>query len=170
LDHAHFLWRGGERARGGRGRGALGDADQEFGRADPRLDRAELDAFDLTRNRAELARRINLALDASAGILLDRSRESLEPLVLGIVDGGGAELHDGGLGVLRMCGQRRAKQHCDRPAAERCRAKGLDQSVSSVAHLVLRPLTTPPDAARFAGWTGFGFFCERQARRSMTCW
>src|ERR1700733_14405471 len=51
---------------------ALIDADPEFGRNYTHLYGAKLYPFDLSWNRAELARRINLALDAAAGIFFDR--------------------------------------------------------------------------------------------------
>ena len=60
---------------------ALVDADKKLRRNDGDLDRAELHALDLPRNRAQLARRIDLALDAAAGILLDRGGEILGKLV-----------------------------------------------------------------------------------------
>ena len=69
------------------------DADQKFGRTDIALNGAELNALDLARDRPQLARRINLALDAAAGILLDHGDEILAPLMLRLVDRGGAELH-----------------------------------------------------------------------------
>ena len=59
---------------------ALVDADQKFRRNDQALDRAELHAFDLPLRRAQLARRIDLDLDAAAGILLDRGRVILGEL------------------------------------------------------------------------------------------
>src|SRR3984885_600464 len=49
----------------------LVDTDEELRRNGGPLDGAEWPAFDLPRDRAELARRINLDLDAAAGILLD---------------------------------------------------------------------------------------------------
>ena len=66
---------------------ALVDADEELRRNDRGLDGAELHAFDLPRNRAQLARRIDLALDAAARILLDRGGEILGELMRRIVDG-----------------------------------------------------------------------------------
>ena len=64
-----------DEARGGQHFEALIDADEEFRRNDRGLDRTELRAFDLPRDRAELARRKDLGLDAAAGILLDRGGE-----------------------------------------------------------------------------------------------
>ena len=56
---------------------ALVDADEEFRRNDRGLDGAELHAFDLARDRAQLACRIDLALDAAARIPLDRGGKIL---------------------------------------------------------------------------------------------
>ena len=78
---------------------------QEFRRPYPALDRSELHALDLPRNRAELARRINLCLDAAAGILLHRGGETFQPFVLRVVDRGGAQLHDDGIGGLGAGGR-----------------------------------------------------------------
>ena len=66
---------------------ALVDADEEFRRNDRALDGAELRALDLPRDRAELARRIDLGLDAAARILLDRRGEILGELMWRVVDG-----------------------------------------------------------------------------------
>jgi len=69
-------------------------ADIEVDRTDIALDGAELYAFDLAWDRSELARRINLHLDAAAGSLLQRIFVELDVLVLGLVDGRGTEFHD----------------------------------------------------------------------------
>ncbi len=73
------------------------DADEEFRRNDRSLDGAELHPLDLARDRAELARRVDLALDASAGIPLDRGREVLCQKVRTIIDGRRRHLHYVGL-------------------------------------------------------------------------
>ena len=65
---------------------ALIDADQKFGRNDLALDCAELHAFGLPLDRAQLARRINFNLDAAAGILFDRGGIVFGELVQGIVE------------------------------------------------------------------------------------
>src|ERR1700735_30401 len=63
----------------------LVDADEEFRRNDRSLDGTELYAFDLTRDRAQLARRIDLTFDAAARIPLDRGgkilRQQMRPIV-----------------------------------------------------------------------------------------
>jgi hypothetical protein len=51
---------------------ALVDANKKLRRNDCTLNGTELGTFDLPRDGAELARRINLDLDAAAGVLLDR--------------------------------------------------------------------------------------------------
>jgi len=80
---------------------ALVDADQEFGRPGPALDRAKLHALDLPRNGAELARRIDSGLDAAAGVLLHGRGKAFEPFVLGVVHRRGGELHRDRRRVLR---------------------------------------------------------------------
>src|SRR5580692_5708817 len=85
---------------------ALVNADEKLGRNDRRLDRAELYAFDLPRNRAELARRINLGLDASSRQPLDRGAEILGKLMRRIVKRWSCDFHHVGL-VLRLRGRMR---------------------------------------------------------------
>ena len=72
---------------------ALIDADKEFRRNDCHLDRPELRAFDLSRDRAELARRVNLALDAAARILFHGGREIPAIGVGYVIDCRGRDLH-----------------------------------------------------------------------------
>ena len=100
LDGALILLAAGEQAGRTHRLIALVDADQKFGRAAPALDRGELHALDLPRNGAELACRIDLGLDPAAGILFHRGGKALEPLVLGVVQRGGGELHGDGRGAL----------------------------------------------------------------------
>ena len=85
------------------------DADEEIDRADIALDVAELHAFDLARDRAELARRIDLHLDAAAGRFLDLFLVEFEELMLPLVHGGGAHFHDE-IGGVRRRGRREAWQ------------------------------------------------------------
>ena len=97
----------------------LVDADEKFRRNDRRLDGAELHAFDLARDRAELARRIDLALDAAAGIPLDRGSKILGQLMRPIVDGGHRDLHHVSF-VLRLASHTdasRTSDTIDAPAA-----------------------------------------------------
>src|SRR5580704_7438857 len=108
LDGALILLAAGEQAGRAHRLVALVDADQKFGRAAPALDRGELHALDLPRNGAELARWIDLGFDAAAGILFHCGGEALEPLVLGVVDRGGGELHGDGSGTL--CGGGRCQR------------------------------------------------------------
>ena len=81
------------------------DADVEVGRADVGLDGAELQAVDHARDRAKLAARIDADLDAAVGRLLERLLVELDVLVLGVVEGGGAELHRevGGRSRRELC-------------------------------------------------------------------
>ncbi len=65
------------------------DADKKLRRSDPALDRSELRALDLPRDRAELTPRVELGLDPAAGIPLHRCSKSLHPFVLHVVDRGG---------------------------------------------------------------------------------
>jgi len=53
---------------------ALVDPDEELRRNDRALDGAELRTFDLPRDRAELACRIDLGFDAASGLLFDSGR------------------------------------------------------------------------------------------------
>src|ERR1700685_602887 len=87
----------------------LVDADEEFRRHGRDLDGAELRAFDLPRDRAELACRIDLALDTPAGIFLDQGSKILGKLMRRIVDGRQRDLHHEGL-VLRLRGAERQRQ------------------------------------------------------------
>src|SRR5437588_10489350 len=70
------------------------DADEEIHRTDITLDIAELDALDLARDRTELACRIDLHLDATAGGLLEFFFVEFNELMLRLVDRRSAELHD----------------------------------------------------------------------------
>jgi len=102
------------------------DADEELGRKNGALDRAELRAFDLPRDRAELARGINLRLDPAAGVFLDRGGVVLGELVGRIVQGRKRYLHHKGLVVSCPCDAGHERQpddectlggdhsHCDR--------------------------------------------------------
>lgn len=86
------------------------DADKKVDRSDIALDIAELDAFDLARDRAELARRIDLHLDAAAGRLLDFFLVEFEELMLPLVHGGAAHFHDEIRGLSRRA-RRKACEH-----------------------------------------------------------
>ena len=86
------------------------DADEEIDRPDIALDAAELHAFDLARDRAELASRVDLHLDAAAGGLLDLLLVEFDELMLRLVHRRGAELHDE-IGGRRRRGQR---EQCQR--------------------------------------------------------
>src|SRR5580700_5017968 len=66
---------------------------KRFGRNDRTLNRAELRAFDLPRNRAQLACRIDLGLNAAGRISLDRGGVALGELVAWIIQGRQRELH-----------------------------------------------------------------------------
>ena len=72
---------------------ALVDAGIEFRRRDHALDGAELRAFDLPRDRAELARRIDFGLDAAAGLLVDQGGVILGELVQRLVERRERNLH-----------------------------------------------------------------------------
>ena len=63
------------------------DADKELRRDHGALDGAELRAFDLSWDRAELARRIDLTFDATARVFLDRSQEVRSEGIGDIVNG-----------------------------------------------------------------------------------
>ena len=97
---------------------ALVDADKEFRRNERALDGAELGAFDLSRNRAELARRINLGFDAAAGILLQRSGISLGEEIARIVERRQRHLHRIGL-VLRLRRMKPQRRRQDNRAGSR---------------------------------------------------
>src|ERR1700722_2451915 len=71
----------------------LVDTDKELGWNHSALDRAELRAFDLPRDRAQLARVINFSLDPAARIPLDRGSIVLGELVGRIVYGRKSYLH-----------------------------------------------------------------------------
>ena len=88
---------------------ALVDADKELRRNDCGLNGAELHALDLTRNGAQLARRIDLAFDAAAQILLDDGGEIFGEQMLRFVDGGQRDLHYVGF-VLRARRSKRQRQ------------------------------------------------------------
>src|SRR5947207_2456890 len=70
------------------------DADEEIHRPDIALDIAELHALDLARDRAELACRIDLHLDAPARRLLEFFFVEFNELMLRLVDRRSAEPHD----------------------------------------------------------------------------
>ena len=78
------------------------DAGEEFRGHNQALDFAKLHALDLPLRRTQLARRINLDLDAAVRILLDRRRVILGEFVQGIVDGRQRNLHHIGLIVRRQ--------------------------------------------------------------------
>src|ERR1700722_8481987 len=86
-----------DQARRGHHLEALVDANKEFGWNGRNLDSAELSAFDLPRNRTQLARGINLALDAAAGVALYRRCEVLGELMRSVIDGRQRDLHYVGL-------------------------------------------------------------------------
>jgi hypothetical protein len=58
------------------------------------LDIAKLHTLNLARDRAELARRIDLHFDAAARCVLDLLLIEFDELMLRFVDGRGADLHD----------------------------------------------------------------------------
>src|SRR5262249_38330013 len=82
------------------------DADEEIDRSDIALDIAELHAFNLARYRPELAGGIKLHFDTPARSLFQLFFIELDELVLRLVDGRSAELHDEVRGCRWM--QRRA--------------------------------------------------------------
>src|SRR5215471_3334491 len=81
------------------------DPNKKIDRADIALDIAELDAFDLARDRAELARRIDLDFDTAVRGFFDLVLVEFDELVLGLVDSRGAEFHH----KIRGGGGERAK-------------------------------------------------------------
>jgi hypothetical protein len=95
----------------------LVDPDEELRRNHRALNGAELHPLDLARDRAELARGVDLGLDAATGIPLDGGGVVLRELVRRIVDRRGGDLHHVGLVVprARRTGhqQRRHDQRCD---------------------------------------------------------
>jgi hypothetical protein len=92
--NANFMRKVGNEARGGQHFVAFVDPSQKLGRSDIALNGTKLHAFDLPRNRSQLACRINLAFDSAAGVLFDHGDKPLAPLVLRFVDRGSAKLHD----------------------------------------------------------------------------
>ena len=72
---------------------ALIGADEQLGRPDGRLDGAEPQPLGLARRAAELARRIDLDLDAVVGRLLQLGLVDLDVFMLHVVEGLGRELH-----------------------------------------------------------------------------
>ena len=93
----------------------LVDAGIEFRRRHHALDGAELSALDLPRDRAQLARRINLGLDAAVGFLVDVGGEILGELVQRLIEGGERYFHYDWRFVLRRlvlrrCAVRRQRQ------------------------------------------------------------
>jgi hypothetical protein len=100
----------------GRGHGlvAFVDTNQKLWRPHPALDRAELNAFDLARDRAELARRIDFCLDAAAGFLFDQRAEALKPFVLSVVHRRERQLHHESLvlSAHRGCGYHQCGDQC----------------------------------------------------------
>ena len=66
----------------------LVDADEEAGRGQEHLLRAELNALDLARNLAELAGREQAPLDLAAGTLGQDADDLFFEIVLGVVGGG----------------------------------------------------------------------------------
>ncbi len=113
--NANFMRKVGNEARGRQHFIAFVDPSQKLGRSDIPLNRAELHAFDLPRNRSQLACRINLAFDSAAGVLFDHSDKPLAPLVLRFIDRGSAKLHDIGLILSpRRVGRcKRGQDQCD---------------------------------------------------------
>jgi len=69
------------------------DPNKKIDRSDIALDIAELDAFDLARDRAELACRIDLDFYTAVGGFFDLVLVEFDELVLGLVDSRGAEFH-----------------------------------------------------------------------------
>jgi hypothetical protein len=76
------------------------------------LNGAELGAFDLPRDRAQLARRIDFGLDAAAGLLVDQGGVILGELVQRLVQRRERNLHHDRRLVLRACraGRQRASR------------------------------------------------------------
>src|SRR5579862_7395550 len=126
-------------------------ADEELGRNHRALNGAELCAFDLPRNRAELAGRIDFRLDAAAGILLQRSSVVLGEEEARVIERRQRELHRVGF-VLRLRvaaqHQRRGQQNC---AGRRSGARS--EFPFDDAHGRLPPC---PIAAILAQWSEFG--------------
>ena len=94
--------RGGrDETRSGQHFEAFVDTDEELGRNNGALDRAELRAFDLTRDRTQLARRIDLDLDAAPRILFDGGAVHPCILIERRIESGRRDLHHERL-VLRV--------------------------------------------------------------------
>ena len=131
LDRAHQTRRGHDFE-------ALVDADKEFGRNDRTLNRPELHALDLPRDRPQLARRVDFGPDAAARSLLDRGRIVLSDLMRCIVYGGGGDLHHIGLLLRRLREAKRPR----RPHEERGNGHRRADSTreTHVALLVLSPI------------------------------
>ena len=94
------------------------DAREELGRADDALNGVELGLLNHARRSSELARRIDLDLDAPVGVPLNDGGELLHPLMLCVVERAGAELHDvlsQSRRNLRTDGQRANKHDCQQP-------------------------------------------------------
>ena len=135
----------------------LVDADVEFRRYDRAFDRAELQAFDLARHRAELAGGIELDLDAVAGILFQQGLEQPGELFRRVVDGRRTDLHHIGLVV----GARGAERHdqcqaqcrdCDCRSAcrqSKCRERHVTSPNKSIS-LPAAPLRPRSDRRRRA--------------------
>ena len=127
---------------------ALVDADEKFGRHDRALDRAELRALDLPRNRAQLARRIDLGLDAAAGILLQRRRIVFGEYVARIVEGRQADFHRVGLALRR--GGDGQKRECQAKCEAASQRSGNNVRVS-IPHNFLPAEPLRPSSYRAAG-------------------
>ena len=89
------------------------DADQKLRCDDLALDGAELHAFGLALDRAQLARRIDFDLDAADGILLDRGGVVLGVLMQNVVERRQRDLHHDGLVVGGARAGRQAQHNGD---------------------------------------------------------
>jgi hypothetical protein len=101
---------GRDESRGRQNFETLIDAGQKCRRNDLTLDCAELHAFSLSRDRAQLARGIDFGLDAPARILLDRGSTVPGVLVQSVVERRKRYLHHIGFVLRRAC----AECHCQR--------------------------------------------------------
>ena len=156
-----------DQSRGGHHLEALVHADEELGRDERALDGAELRTLDLPGDRAQLARRIDLGLDAAAGLLVDRGRDVVGDLVARCLQGRKRDLHHIGFllrrlrppGRQRRCQYERAGDH-----RRRCADCGFQDFHVLLPGDVMRATAThgmapvvPPDEA--------GDRCQRAAAR-----
>src|ERR1700682_4156822 len=170
LDGALILRAGGEQAGRAHRLVALVDADQKFGRPAPALDRGKLHALDLPRNGAELARRIDLGFDQAPRVLFYRCGKALEPLVLGVVQRGGGELHGDGSGALG-CGRRRLQRR------KACNGHGYADRPNGHSSLSTHSFPLPFCAARIVpdlgsptnGQRATATCLQRQVSAAMKC-